>query len=875
MKVRTPILQTLICLATIFGHDLPAYGQNSPQTETNATSGKAPPDPVARRVSEFNDRVQRIRLGEVDRAKEVEARSNNRKNEVQSLRSKLYVALSLPPASGERAEQIDQTYASLRNLVDRLVDDRNQAIIVLEIAKSDHEKATLETENMGSTSDSRLKNSLKQFLNAHQQRVSGVLTEIDFTSAQLVNARTLRRQAKSHTSSGAKASSNVHRLKDIRSEIMGMPIDIESALRRNMKMWWRTPAELEHVQALGGLFLGLTKLALLLVIGMWAHARLPIWVRKLLDRSNAGVENPWDQSSDFPVWVVPGDVRLLAAPLGRFTQDLAVAGVSIIVMVWTGSSAPIIAWLALIFLCGAGVRMMQGIIELGLITPQENRPALMVTDQMARSALSWFIQAFGLLLAIHLILNHLLVSILGADALGSLFREATQSVSILVGLFGLYRWGALFRKRVSVGGSEGSIAAWIVATEKSSIMGVFGAAAALVLLGFRSMVSMAQRLIENRAGLSWVGALLARRQLRDDTNKPREHLPIDIKNAIGHGALRDLIFDSSIAEIRDYFEAWSTDPRRGLIAITGDRGSGKDVLLEQLKGSFDARVVHSTAPLGHTKEVQALNWLIRSTGIDAQPKTESVIKALKQQPKTMFLLSNIHRLFMRAVGHYSGLDSVLDIMQATARHHFWVASFHGPAWSFLAGMNDVGHIGIFPKRINIGPMGPADLSAWLHKRTKTVGYRPSFSNLLQRPSTGAEQTRMIERAERAFWRLMVDVSQGNPTVAARLWVDCLRPGASEGVVEVGVPRAHDSSELENLSDAELFILTAIILHDDISVEELHLVLNQSENRVRSICRGLEQSTLIMETETSRYKVRLNWLPAVERHLRRRSFLHKS
>ena len=83
------------------------------------------------------------------------------------------------------------------------------------------------------------------------------------------------------------------------------------------------------------------------------------------------------------------------------------------------------------------------------------------------------------------------------------------------------------------------------------------------------------------------------------------------------------------------------------------------------------------------------------------------------------------------------------------------------------------------------------------------------------------------------------------------------------------------NELEELVDDELFALTALIIHDELTVSELHTVLNQTESNVRALCRGLEQRTLITETETERYKVRLNWLPAVERYLRRRSFMHKS
>tara|TARA_B100000575_G_C23028200_1_gene592063 strand:- start:573 stop:1001 length:429 start_codon:yes stop_codon:yes gene_type:complete len=140
--------------------------------------------------------------------------------------------------------------------------------------------------------------------------------------------------------------------------------------------------------------------------------------------------------------------------------------------------------------------------------------------------------------------------------------------------------------------------------------------------------------------------------------------------------------------------------------------------------------------------------------------------------------------------------------------------------------------------------------------------------------TGPDAARMLERTERAYWRLLAEASQGNPTVAVRMWVDGLRATDSETVLDVTVPRTHETQELDTLQDSDLFALTALILHDDMDVPELHRVLNIRESQVRSICRTLEQLTLITETDLGRYRVRLTWLPAVERHLRRRSFLHK-
>ena len=190
-------------------------------------------------------------------------------------------------------------------------------------------------------------------------------------------------------------------------------------------------------------------------------------------------------------------------------------------------------------------------------------------------------------------------------------------------------------------------------------------------------------------------------------------------------------------------------------------------------------------------------------------------------------------------------------------------------------MSHVGHVNVFATRIHLGAFDPPDLSQWLTAQTRKAGLEPRFDALIQQNVTGPDRVRMLERAERAYWRLLADAAQGNPSVAMRLWLSSLRPAPeSTTAALVGLFKSHETDELEQLQDDELFALTAIIIHEDLTVDELHIGLNMSQASVRALCRGLEQRTLITETESGRYKVRLDWLPAVERHWRRRSFLHK-
>jgi hypothetical protein len=744
-------------------------------------------------------------------------------------------AQRLPPASFDRTTAIDQSYLDACALINQLLNARDQAVL------------------------------------------DGQDTAADDMSRQLSMSRTIRREARQLASEAALAKIQNTQLQNIQTEILAIPLDLQFSWRKTQHAWLKAPKDVNQIQALGGLFLGLMELALFLFFFIWVHGRAPYWVRRLLDELESGKDGgTWDSGTQFPAWMVAGDIGTLAAPLGRATQSLIKVLGAAMVFRWLAEPAPLLAWIALIPALTASVRLAWSFTGLALIGPSQTRPALYVTDPKTRQAVLWVINVFGNLIAINIISVHLLESILDAHHSSLIVSNFIGVVSILALGLGMHKWGDTLRTRIAEGGAETAIARWIAGINRpaSSLMNIARAATAIVLLSVRLLIALLNGLIESRAGLSWLGAALARRQLRDNPKAPRAPLGIGTRKAIGAGALQFLNRDETIAEIVQLHATWTTDPRRGMVALTGDRGAGKTVLLAQLGEHLGNATTQSTVPAGHTTKTAALNWLIQTANITASPNTESVIEALQVKPSHVFLISDLHRLFLRTVGHYHGLDAVLDVMQATAKRHFWVASLHEPAWTFLASMEQVGNVGVFSHKVHLGPTGPADMSAWLHARTRAAGFKASFEAMTQRQSTGTNRARLLERAERAYWRLMVEASQGNPTVAAKLWLDGLQPCATEGVLLVGVPRAHDSTELEQLTDGELFSLTAITLHEDISVPELSIVLNIPQPRVRAACRGLEQLTLITETNSGRYKIRLNWLPAVERHLRRRSFLHK-
>ena len=106
----------------------PSWAEEGPQVAEEARAAEVPADPIARRAAEFTERTRRMMLGDADRIREASARRSARTGEIEALSVQLDAALALPPASQERQAQIDQTAQSLQNLVDRILDDRAQAM---------------------------------------------------------------------------------------------------------------------------------------------------------------------------------------------------------------------------------------------------------------------------------------------------------------------------------------------------------------------------------------------------------------------------------------------------------------------------------------------------------------------------------------------------------------------------------------------------------------------------------------------------------------------------------------------------------------------------------------------------------------------------
>jgi hypothetical protein len=845
-----------------------------------SANNESPIEPMARRVREITERTSQTATGERARANESKGRHRQRQEEFRTLSEKLTVALSLPRSSLGREAQIDQTYIALRGLVHRLRKDRNHAISTLKEVQADRKQALSSLSLEGNGAAPSLEQAVLDFQAAHDERVDAVLSEIKADSVLLLEAVTWRKKAIEHASTTAIEKAKEQRLEEAHEELLSIPIDIKSALKRLTNDWSKNPTELRQAQALGSLLLGLMQLGLILILGIWTHGHLPLWTKKTIRSFHPKGRNAatsWDSSPRLPAWIVSGDVIALSEPLGRLLQDLLIFCIAFFIMVWLETDVPWAAWVSLVFLCGALIRIVQGLLEIAIITPSDSRPALKVTSENIRNGLLWMVRIFGMLIAVQVACSTLIGTLLGAPNIAGLISELIVFSAWGFVVLGLHQWGDTLRQRITDGKAGGPLSRWIEQSGKGAFLGILGAAGASILLFIRWLMMLGQQLIEGKAGLSWIGAFLARRQIRDDRQTKYPSLSSDIKNTIVHGAMQTLPIAEQVQHVVQIYTEWKEDRRRGLVVITGDRGYGKRVVLERVShqvNEFDDSI-KATAPNDIMDEQGALRWFGQIIGVHQTDSVEDMVAALQEKPATVFFVSHLHRLFLRSVGRYTPLDSVLAIMQATGNTHFWVVTMHEPSWTFLNGLAEVGNVAVFKTRVHLPNLGPSVLQKWLEEHTQRAGYTVNFDTLLPTGARrGPDRPRRLERATSAYWRLLAESSHGNASVAMRLWIESLLPNPVENTVGIRLFEANETADIEHLEDNHLFTLTALVLHDEMNVEELHAALNLSETSVRAVCRHLEQKGLISENAARRYRVRLNWLPAVERLLRRRSFLHR-
>lgn len=321
-------------------------------------------------------------------------------------------------------------------------------------------------------------------------------------------------------------------------------------------------------------------------------------------------------------------------------------------------------------------------------------------------------------------------------------------------------------------------------------------------------------------------------------------------------------------EVTELARTWRGGGPGRIVSVVGEPGIGKTAWMQALLRALEAPPeIHSFAGR-HVGESAALSALARAAGVETGGGRAALIAALRALPPRLFVLDRCHALFLRSIGGLVGYEACLDVAARTTDRHFWVLGHADRPWSFLRKVfRGENH---FDRVVTLEEWSEEEISALIDQRMALAGVTPVYDDLVIDRVEGTAFDREVIRSGERFRRLLWDYADGNPRVALHFWLRSLSPDG-HGRVRVHLFDAPTADDLEHLQELTRFILAALVLHDDLTAEEVAAALAFTPAQCEAALRFLAKDEILVQKD-GRYRVSTHWFRAVGRYLKRKGLI---
>lgn len=570
-------------------------------------------------------------------------------------------------------------------------------------------------------------------------------------------------------------------------------------------------------------------------------------------------------------------IQALREPLARTVRnamDLALGPLLLLNL----DALPELELLLRLYLYLALYRFVMALFDLVVVPADEARPALLVLRRESFDMLRRTLRAFALTFALTLLVDYVLGDLMGLGTVLWVTDTGFRVWLALLSVWTLYAWEPLLRTRLRHRFTEPKgLLGWLLPERGSWLLTLPRAAGQLVIVAASTFAELMHQFAEEGTSFSFVYNLFNRAVLHDDA-APDRPLDPDQRDAITQAKTdaKHLVERPELRDINAALVEWQQTHQRGLVAIVGDRGSGKHTAVaevaERVKASgLDVVRAAMIEPLRNRAELSV--WLAIALGCDTENarNNDDLVAALRALPPSAVFIEGIHHTFLRRVDGLEVLRTLLYVLNATSDQHFFVCTVHSPAWDYFDAPGSLIDCGVFQTVVRLQPMDSQQLRNITLARAGHVGLRVDFSSL-RIGSLGFDRELEADRATSMYYRLLSEASRGNPQAAVTLFARSLVRTDAPTVVQVTLREVLDLDTLPEVGDTALFVLVALNLHDGLVLDDLVEVTHLPRSIVRASVRDLVSRGWIVR-HSDRLRLCDDRRIMVQRSLRRRHFLH--
>lgn len=474
--------------------------------------------------------------------------------------------------------------------------------------------------------------------------------------------------------------------------------------------------------------------------------------------------------------------------------------------------------------------------------------------------------------------------LVGRGALYRWIRDGAWLIYIPLAVYLLARWSPVLTSRCAELESQSTIAHW-VSKQKSLPGRMVGALVGAIYLLWRGAQWRIGGLLMEMEIFRRAFAFLDRREAVQQADAAEEvaleePAACAVRRELDPDVVSERLLDIGPSKRIAKMIAWLEDGRHSLVAVVGERGSGKSSFLARLARDEQQRVHEVVVDCPKSGLAGLYAEIEAQVGVPIADE-EHFREGLERKEIEAICIDNLHRLAMTEIGGLDPLDEFIAFARRWNHTVSWIIGFGSSAWRYIQRAR--GERAYFDEVVELRPWTEAEIGQLLSDRNAALGIAPDFSSLkisqndedgVARGRQQARNPRSAEESEASrtsFYRILWDYSGGNPGVALHAWSCSLFAATRSPEPVVRLFSQKSTTEIENLSLAAQFTLRSLVQLDQATREELIACTNLASQDCTGAIRTLLGSNVI-ERMGPWYRIRWEWYRPVMTVLLRQQLL---